>query len=61
METRRNLAWIVLALLALTLLPGCRRGGAEGFVTKGPDGAVTLAIGATADLREPVTGFRLEA
>ena len=47
-------------VLALALLPGCRRGGADGFVTKGPDGAINLAVGATADLTEPVTDFRLE-
>ena len=57
MKTHGNLMCLVLAL---ALLPGCRRGGADGFVTKGPDGAINLAVGATADLTEPVEVFRLE-
>ena len=52
--------YLTALALALALLPGCRRGGADGFVTKGPDGVVTLAVGATADLTKPVTDFRLE-
>ncbi len=51
---------LVVIISLCCLLPGCRRDGADGFVTKGPDGVVTLAVGATADLTEPVTDFRLE-
>ena len=46
--------------LVLALLPGCRRGGADGFVTQSPDGAICLAVGATADLEKPVNDFKLE-
>ncbi|MBR1678234.1 MAG: hypothetical protein IJ701_02110 [Bacteroidales bacterium] len=53
--------FLVVIISLCCLLSGCRRGGADGFVTKGPDGVVTLAVGATADLQEPVWDFRLEA
>ena len=53
-------AILVVIISLCCLLPGCRRGGADGFVTKGPDGAINLAVGATADLTEPVEDFRLE-
>ena len=52
---------VLAAALLAAGLTGCRPGtGADGFVSKSPDGAICLAIGATADLSENVEDFRLE-
>ena len=56
----KTLRIFVLAVLAATLLAGCRPGpGAEGFVSRDADGLITLAVGRAVDLKEPLTDWRL--
>ncbi len=64
LETPRRYVLMAATLVAAAAAAGltaCRPApGADGFVSKSPDGAICLAIGATADLAENVENFRLE-
>ena len=63
LETPRSYVLMAATLVAAAAAAGltaCRPApGADGFVGKDAKGVITLAIGATADLAEPVSAFRL--
>lgn len=53
---KKTLSILVAALLCL---PGCRRGGAEGLVSREPGGLVRVSVDALSALDEPIRGFDL--
>ena len=51
--------FFICFVLVLTLLPGCRRGGADTLVSREPGGLIRVSADALAAVTEPVGGFDL--